>query len=253
MANQGEEGAPDPGNEQCGFRRRCRSIRENFPDSNTMVAVATIALVIVGALGIVEGKKALELTQRAWVNPIGGKLTTRVRANEAIHFQIILTNSGREPAIDVAFKFLNHTIEGYDPKVIDMAYISVPENTACVGFDPKSNRTVIAPTNAGAVGWNFDSQHGEPSLLADEKIANGTKFYVVEGCAAYKTYSAKHITSFCYVMEFVEARLGIGPSELAIPDSFVLPDGVNIPGNLPKPIEAHAFNFAPCSTGFEAN
>ena len=56
---------------------------------------------------------------------------------------------------------------------------------------------------------------------------------MVEGCAAYKTYNEKHITSFCYVMEFEEAKISIGPSELSIPENVVLPEGMAIPGGLP--------------------
>ena len=80
---------------------------------------------IVGAVGIVEGKKALELTQRAWVVPITANLMGSPEAGKAFHFLILFINSGREPALNVDAKFTTATIDAFDPQTIDMRDIKI--------------------------------------------------------------------------------------------------------------------------------
>jgi hypothetical protein len=137
--------------------------------------------------------------------------------------------------------------------------ISVPDNTACVGLEPIPGRTIIAPTTANlGIGWIFDSRHGEPQFLVDDRIMKGDKFYVMTGCAAYKTYSKTHRSSFCYIMERAVAIQQMGPpntvSDLAPPQNITtgnIGGGVQLPGY--KPLESHSFNFATCAKGFSAD
>ena len=49
----------------------------------------------------------------------------------------------------------------------------------------------------------FDTAHGDPQLYADDRIINGSKFYVVLGCIAYMTFNAIHRSGFCYVLEWI--------------------------------------------------
>jgi hypothetical protein len=226
-----------------------------IPHAHFSVAAGTVLLVVVGVWGVCETKKALELTQRAWVSPLGAQLSVRLEANKGIHFAISVINSGREPAIDITSRLQSHVIDRYDSRVTDMINIVVPPNTSCDNIEPVTGRSIIPPTPQGAANqWFLDSQHGEPSLLADDSIARGDKFYVAEGCFAYRTYQTKHIISYCYIMEFDEIKINIGSNIAALPPNIVLP-ALFVPptdGTI-EAVSAHVFTFAPCSIGFEAN
>ncbi|MGA2492001.1 MAG: hypothetical protein ABSF67_03520 [Roseiarcus sp.] len=223
------------------------------PHAHFSVAAATVFLVVVGVWGVLETKHALESTQRAWISPISAQLNVKLEASKGIRFQVNILNSGREPAVDVNFRIQNAIIESYDPRVTDMSNITVPQNSSCSTLEPLEGRLIIPPTSQGVLFQeNLDSQHGEPSLLADDKMISGSKFYVAEGCIAYKTYQSRHISSFCYIMEFDEGTANIGPNSGMIPPSVVLPVGFNIPTDHNETISVHVHNFAPCSTGFDA-
>jgi hypothetical protein len=216
-------------------------------------AIATIFLVLVGAWGIYEGKNALELAQRAWIVPIGAQLLLKVEPNRGIRLGVNIINPGREPAIDVNVRIQNHVIDKYAARVTDMTNVTVPANTACDNLEPIVGRSIIGPSQpGGAFQWNVDSQHGEPSLLGDENIATGNKFYVVEGCFAYMTYQKRHTSSFCYVMEFDDATLSLTPNSF-VPQNVVLPPDLVLPADRVTSVQAHVFAFNPCSTGFEAH
>jgi hypothetical protein len=108
--------------------------------AHVATAVATGFLVVVGVWGVWETKKALELSQRAWLSPIDAQLVIPLEIGKPIHFRLILQNTGREPARDVHFHLLNSTIEAYDPVTVSMNNITVPDNTSCDGIRPEQGR-----------------------------------------------------------------------------------------------------------------
>jgi hypothetical protein len=226
------------------------------PHAHFSVAAATFFLVGVGVWGVIATKSALEATQRAWVSPLGAQVSVRPEVNRGIHFAINLTNTGREPAVDLNYKVQNHIIDAYDSRFADMTNIVVPQNTACDNLHPVKGRSIVAPAvqNFPGIAWTFDSQQGDPSLLADDKIVNGIKFYVAEGCFVYDTYQAPHKTSYCYILEYDEMKISVGSSPAILAPNIILPPNATIPGVDPNQvITAHTYVFSPCSTGFEAD
>jgi hypothetical protein len=177
-----------------------RGLWRFVPHSHLANAVATAVLVAVGIWGVLETKNALELSQRAWVSPIGGRLTAPLQKDRAVHFAVFFLNTGREPAVDVASRIQNSTIDAYDPQTTDIRTIKVPDNTSCSNLSTEKGSVLIAPSPQGtATILIFDSIHGDPPLYVDDKIVNGTKFYVLRGCLVYKTYEKVHHSSFCYI------------------------------------------------------
>src|SRR5271157_2354112 len=176
-------------------------------------AIATATLVVVGIWAAIATQNALQLSERAWVSPLGAQIralpavdiakdaptSVYVEKDKPIYFYVILNNSGREPALNLNTRLLNYTIDGYDPKRTTLASISVPENTACENLQPEEGRPPIAPSSPS---YNMlSSVFGEPSFTADEKVVSGEKVYVIVGCSAYLTFGSVHRSGFCYMFE----------------------------------------------------
>lgn len=89
-------------------------------------AIGTIFLVIVGAWGVCEAKNALELSQRAWVTSLSSVLTSPIEDSKAVHFGIMITNSGHEPAKDVNIVISDYLIDSFEVMTADMRNISIP-------------------------------------------------------------------------------------------------------------------------------
>jgi hypothetical protein len=178
-------------------------------------AIATAFLVVLGIWAARATQNALELSQRAWLSPVGAQITPLeikpaestqgaptpifLKKDQPIHFALAVTNSGKQPALDIKVRILNYTIDGFDLEKTTMEALEVPDNTSCNGLLPEKGRLSIAPS---AVAYhNLSSAFGEPSFTADDKIVSGEKFYVVRGCIAYETFGAVHRSGFCYFLE----------------------------------------------------
>jgi hypothetical protein len=195
------------------------------------ITLFTLLLVVVGGLQYCTLEKTddtLKLQQRAWLAPIGANLTKNPEKDGGIAFAVLFTNSGREPATGVKVQIKNSAIDSYDPKFTNMADINVPKNDTCDGLMPDPGRTVIPPTGIGiGFGVTENSIHGDPRFVADERIINGSKFYVVRGCAAYLTQNRVRYSSFCYILQSEM------PAQPAQPASRI-------------------FGLTPCAAGFDA-
>jgi hypothetical protein len=226
------------------------------------ITLFTLFLVVVGALQwrtLEKTDETLKVQQRAWLTPIAATLLSPPEKDAGINFLILFTNSGREPATGVKVKIKNSTIDSYDARFTNMPDIVVPKNDACDSFESDPGRSVIPPTPIGTgVGITENSIHGEPRLVADDRIVNGAKFYVVTGCAAYSTQEKTRHSSFCYVL-YSEIPKSPANQQPAQPQSSgpVQP----LPSPLPtlsagtaSPIpQARAFSFQSCAAGFDAS
>jgi hypothetical protein len=163
-------------------------------------AAATAVLVGVGVWGISATKNSLELSERAWVTATGAELHPLFpfEKNKAIHFTVSFVNSGRQPALDLNWRIRNTGIDSFDNNNVSMDTIDVPRNTSCVGLTTEKGRATLTPgTNYGII---FDSIHAEPPVYINDRIIDGSKFYVALGCLAYTTFEFLHHSGFCYVL-----------------------------------------------------
>jgi hypothetical protein len=193
--------------------------------ANWANAIATAFLVVLGVLGYFGARNALRLSERAWLsstgasikpveikpadNPQSAPTVVYIKRDQPIYFTLSCSNSGKEPALNVKPRILNSTIEGYDPLKTVSEAIQVPENTSCDGLLPEKGHYIIPPS--ANMTMNVASNFGEPSLIADDKLVNGEKFYVVRGCIAYDTIGAVHRSGFCYIFD-TRQRPGYVPS-----------------------------------------
>jgi hypothetical protein len=174
-------------------------------------AVATIVLVGVGIWGVIEINHSLTLSQRAWVVPTGAVFRAEtpspgpnLQNNRPIHFIVAFLNSGKEAGVDVNYAIRNYIIDSYDPSRTSVETLVIPDNHTCRGLVAQKGRPAFAPN--AVVGVTLDSVHGEPPLVADDRIIKGTKFYVVQGCISYVTFAEIHRSGFCYILENVPGR-----------------------------------------------
>jgi|GEM_PF-4801898 len=220
-----------------GIKKVLQSIGNFMPNANIWNAVATVFLVIVGIWGIIVTKRALELNERAWIAPLTAQLTTAPENGSPLHFIIAFINSGRQPARDVTFAIQNAAIDSFDPLKSDMYDIVVPPNTSCANLVSGKGRVIIPPVSTGGAFSNqFDTIRGSPPFYADDRILNGSKFYVVRGCVAYNTYETIHRTAYCYVLQALT--------------QFQNPPQGQVPPNVAN---GRAFVFATCAGGFDAD
>jgi hypothetical protein len=228
------------------------------------ITLFTLFLVVVGLLQYCTLEKTddtLKIQQRAWLTPIAATLVKTPEKDAGISMAILFTNSGREPATGVRVQIKNSTIDSYDAKFANMPDIVVPKNDTCEGLTPDPGRTVIPPTAIGTgVAITENSIHGEPRLVADDRVVNGTKFYVVRGCAAYLTQQKTRYSSFCYILY---SEIPVLPSPLQVSAQPPQASGPIQP--LAQPVQAlvqpaaqpmqppsRTFGFQACAAGFDA-
>jgi hypothetical protein len=207
-------------------------IERYVPPSHIVNALCTGMLVIVGAWGIYEGENALQLTQRAWLTPVGAQLTSKIENNKPSHFLVFVQNSGREPARDVSFIIDNLTIGRFDPVNGTMDSVEIPNSRKCDKVPAIKGKTIVTP--AVQTGLGLDSAHGEPPFYANEQILGASKYYVVRGCIAYNTYDVTHHTAFCYVL--TPLAPGTTPSTQAPPQGIT---------QTPPPVIGTQLEYAP--------
>jgi hypothetical protein len=228
--------------------------RRWFKSAEFWTALATMFLALLAIVSAIIAKQTLELSERAWVSPTGAGILVPPEKTKGIHFTVNILNSGREPATDLHWRFLASTISGYDPEYTDMSNIKVDKNTACDNLMPETERAV-APPNVVA-GWSMDTLRAEPAFVADDGILNGTKFLVINGCLAYRTFEKVHRSSFCYVLESSKPQpnkqnvtIVVNPSGAGgVPGQP--PISIPVPPSPPQPADARAYNFASCATGW---
>jgi hypothetical protein len=170
--------------------------------AHSATAAFTAFLVGVGIWGIRETRHALELTQRAWVIPMGAQLYLPLERDKPVHFGVLTINTGREPAQDVNLRVENSTIDSHNPVTSSISNVKITDDRpVCEGVHPEKSRQVFTPslTNLGYYN-SVDSSYGDPPFLVDNRVLNGEKFYVVRGCFAYVTYDVPRHATFCYIL-----------------------------------------------------
>jgi hypothetical protein len=216
-------------------------------------------LVSVGVWGIIETRGALELSERAWLAPGSPPiLLTSVERNEPIRFGLQFVNSGRQPAYDVTIAIQNFTIEAYNTEFVSLPDIVVPTYRDCGGLSAVPGRAVYAPSQPG---YNYlvveDSMHAQPVFRVDEQIMNGTRFYGINACIAYNTFSKSHHTALCYILSRNRSEAVINP--LRPPPPTTSPQSAaptTSPQSAPaQPVQQgqYQYIFITCASGFNAD
>lgn len=199
-----------------------KRIIEYLGSADFWTAIATIFLVAVGIWGVVETKHSLMLSERAWISPINANLVAPIEEGKVIRFQVVFINSGKEPAINIAYSSQNGVIKA--PPYEDWSSLAVDKNTTCDGLRTIIGSGAMAPSTGNIInGRGFDSGSGKDPITASKSIIDGIFHYYIRGCIAYTTFEEPHFSSFCYVLQ---TRFGIEWKQLV---------------------------FRPCNIGFESD
>ena len=141
-------------------------------------------------------RMALVASNRAFITPVGMRLTGPVEAGKELPFDIIYLNSGRTTAI---FNRAIETIAVSDPAPAPNGSVIAGRNPTCDGLSVFGAPN-FSVTNDTAEHWfagAFDRD------LLSQEVVSGQKALVVRGCFKYSTLEELHRSEFCYV-----ARIG---------------------------------------------
>jgi hypothetical protein len=236
------------GQEATSANSGTQNIRERLGHSfSDPITWFTLLLVIVGVLQwrtLDKTDQTLRLQQRAWLEFITMQLAAIPEKDQSIRFRIIYSNSGREPATDMNLVFDTKSIEPYDAKNIDLADLTIPENTICRNILPIKGRRVVAPTGTGysLSAIYADTAHGLTRVVADDRFLRGEHFYVIQGCAAYNTQEVIRYSSFCFILDREVTKILQPPVPQPTPP---LQSAPAVP-------ELTNYRFESCASGFEA-
>jgi hypothetical protein len=164
------------------------------------IAIATIILAIVAICTLVRNEITTRRSERAWISVLGAALGAPLEEGKTIRFNVLFQNTGKQPAIDLAFNNQNAVITA--PPYDDWTGLSVSKNTSCEGLSPIEGEFVAAPNSGGTVSIRgFDSGRGDTRITADKSLIDGVSHYYIRGCIAYVTFEEIHHTGFCLILQ----------------------------------------------------
>jgi len=227
------------------------------PKAGVSSTVATSLLVIVGVWGVIATGQSLQLSERAWVSVVSAQVNP-TPAGLPLHYHVAAVNSGKQPALDVAFS--QDTGEIAVPPGNDLNGVTLRENTTCRGLAPLKGGGIIAPGTT--MFRNTDSGRGEHPVFIDKNFLNGDSMIFVQGCVAYRTFNTIHHTGYCLVIIPV---MGYPPPPAAAPapssnatapnppPPVVTPAGASSPSTSPPAKVITSVEVDNCPTGNTAD
>ena len=172
------------------------------PDATQSLAFGTWALALVAFIAMLDGRWALEQSQRAWIAPLAASQNPQHSLSRDTPFLFVInySNTGREPAIDVnvstgqAFTTPPPTRwrEG------EWSDFQTGDNNTCDGQRPIPNGPIIYPTNMFTSYTLYRSVNDTARVNA---IMNGDVVLVYRGCFVYITMKAMHRSAYCFYLK----------------------------------------------------
>ena len=155
-------------------------------------------------------RMALVASNRAFITPVGMRLTGPVESGKELPFDIIYLNSGRTTAI---FNRAIETIVVSDPAPAPNGSVIAGRNPTCDGLSVFGAPN-FSVTNDTADHWfvaAFDRN------LLSQEVMSGQKALVVRGCFKYSTLGELHRSEFCYVARIAD-RISDGTNTIFCKD-----------------------------------
>jgi len=196
--------------------------------STVVLALATLLLAVIAIVTLQRTEAITKQGERAWISPITILPSLPLKENEVIHFSLVLSNTGKQPALGVTFAQQNGVVKA--PPIDDWTNLTVEKNTSCEGLEPIPGSYVIYPTALTAASTHgSDSGTGKDPAVATPAIINGLFHYYVRGCIAYLTFGEPHTSKYCYVLQTratvqpgsgQPAPVTVAPAFLSCPSGF---------------------------------
>jgi hypothetical protein len=148
---------------------------------------------------------------RAWLAPNQILLTSALETGLPVHFQMQISNPGREPALGVVYRIKPRTVAYIPQTSVDEPNLG--PNNACIGREPKpSDGSVVYPDAPGLKRWVPDELADTPEnwqILAN--VLNRTDSLVIEGCMVYRADGKKHKSLFRFFLRDVAGQRSFVP------------------------------------------
>jgi len=239
MSDNGASGGDNPNHQQPNRQKPFAKWSKYVPDADITTAFATFLLVVVGAWGVVETKHALNASERAWVSAIDVNLQSLPIENQPIRMSAQLSNSGKDPALDVNYVIPVEQGMIDKPAGSDFTKVTFGENSTCAKYGPIKTGGVIPPNMTNI--RTSDSGRGDVPIYATPEFMRGEKLYWVMGCVAYRTVEEVHHTAYCFI-------IGVIPPSAA-PVAAIPPQ--TPPANPPSPDSQPKAAVAPAALPFQ--
>jgi hypothetical protein len=157
---------------------------------------AALSLLTMGILWftLTDSRKATEEANRAWLAPIGELMDAPPRLGEGWNTTVQFHNVGKEPALDVQYKFESTTAPG-NPELVESGGTGLPTNNVCGRITPYEKGTVVYT----------EHDYSEYHLIRIDKqeqnnVMSKKTTLVGMGCLAYRTFEKSHRAGFCFYL-----------------------------------------------------
>ncbi|HWY13701.1 MAG TPA: hypothetical protein VNX86_01010 [Rhizomicrobium sp.] len=163
--------------------------------ATVLIAIFTAATIGVGIAQWSVLRNTLVEANRAWIGTVLANYEAPNKQGEPIKFVVYVSNSGREPALDVlTFSAIVPVVGTFINTDKFNAYVSARD--ICKGVHPIKNRGVIFHSDSS--GESFTAEVGPKNILTYRQITEGGWAVMLRECIAYNTFGHEHRTAFCY-------------------------------------------------------
>lgn len=173
-----------------------RSLRTLSRSTEFWLVIGTWALAVVGGIGILDSRRAVESSERAWLAPLGGQLKGAPAKGQPLDYVVFYRNVGKDPAL----KFTEAHTSGHIamPDMLHGQLPAIPENDTCVGLHPTFEKVVYPSSQNLNEGYELYLQIRPDAV--DGIIERMTLEYV-QGCFAYESMGSPHHSSYCFFLD----------------------------------------------------
>jgi hypothetical protein len=171
--------------------------------ATVILAAATALLALVSYWQLTDSHAALVAANRAWVGAAHGIIggVPRTVGADNITVDVMLTNTGREPAINAGIDLLFDTVDvNATPEIIHQQQNSYV--IECKDQKNTNQRIIIDSTTLHRVHDRI------PPDKVDWGVIYGIKYVFIHGCINYDTFNKTRHTAFCYRFQAGEPNLG---------------------------------------------
>jgi hypothetical protein len=164
-------------------------------------AIVALLGLIALYLSIIGADDSTLRANRAWIAPGPMVLNWPLEQLGPVRIALHIENTGREPAIDIAYAF-NEFLVPYIPEGPGNRIIT-QVNKTCDGLHPTAAEgMVLYPAKSNvAILSGFEDTPANREIAA--KARNREDSLIVEGCIAYRTFGATHMSKFRYFLRDV--------------------------------------------------
>lgn len=167
-------------------------------ESNRRLAEAATKQAEAAIESVKAARDSLIASERAWVGPRSARSDGIPEKEREYPIYMDYQNSGREPAIEMAYDVLAFAFSGEDDSSGSVRNRITGFIDSCkIKWQPHSAQVVYPSTGGlGLTGYVLSTKLSATEI--DDDVVSGAKSVAYAGCFSYKTVGTIHRSSFCY-------------------------------------------------------